>query len=92
MRAIILGLVIAGGPASALSQVNVGQDHYGGLHWSVAAPQGANWSLSCRFRPVTLWISQYEQRQWVNQMGRQGQGPQRGRLHQQRRHEHRTNI
>lgn len=79
-RAIILGLAATALAMSASAQTDVGKDHYGGLHWSVAAPQGANWTLLCRFRPVTLWVSQYDRRQWVNQVARQGEGPQRGRL------------
>lgn len=45
-----------------------------GLHWSVAAPQGASWSLECRFAPVTI------QNQMLNRFAVTGTGPQRGRL------------
>lgn len=81
-RAIIVSsvVVVVAMATAAGAQTDVGKDHYGGLHWSVAAPQGAQWSLTCRFRPVTLWMSQYDRRQWVNQVVRHGEGPQRGRL------------
>lgn len=46
----------------------------GGLHWSVAAPQGATWSLECRFAPVTI------QNKMLNRYAITGAGPQRGRL------------
>jgi len=46
----------------------------GGLHWSVAAPQGASWSLECRFAPVTI------QNKMLNRFAVTGTGPQRGRL------------
>ncbi len=45
-----------------------------GLHWSVAAPQGASWSLECRFAPVTI------QNKMLNRYAITGAGPQRGRL------------
>jgi len=66
--------------SSAWSQTNVGADHYGGLPWSVAAPQGAEWTLSCGFTPVTLEMSIYDRKHWANRLNRTGRGPQRGRL------------
>jgi len=66
--------------SSAWSQTNVGADHYGGLPWSVAAPQGAEWTLSCSFTPVTLEMSIYDRKHWANRLNRTGRGPQRGRL------------
>lgn len=53
-------LIMASGASAALAQTHVGSDAYRGLHWSVAALQGAAWRLECRFRPVTVWISTYE--------------------------------
>jgi hypothetical protein len=48
---------------------------YEGLHFSVAAPQGAAWRLSCRFPPVRMMGVGL-----VNRFDLEGQGPQRGRL------------
>jgi len=42
------------GAASAQSSREVGKDPYSGLHWAVAAPQGASWALECGFAPVTI--------------------------------------
>lgn len=64
---------------AALAQTAVGDNVENGLHWSIAAPQGASWSLDCRFTPVTHTPNQYERR-WANRMRLQGVGPQRGRL------------
>jgi hypothetical protein len=36
--------------------------------------------MSCRFTPVTMEMSQYNRRQWVNEIHHQGSGPDRGRL------------
>jgi hypothetical protein len=79
-RQTILGLAVAAFAGGAVAQTHVGEDHYAGLHWAVAAPEGASWALNCRFRPVTLWMSQYNRQQWANELARQGSGPQRGRL------------
>ncbi|MBB5745934.1 hypothetical protein [Brevundimonas variabilis] len=54
-------------------------DAYDGLHFHVAAPQGANWSLECRFRPMQITINQYERR-FTNQLRYSGSGPRAGRL------------
>ena len=64
----------------ASAQVHVGQNVEGGLPWSVAAPQGASWSLVCRFSPVTYEASQYELRRWTNKIATTGTGAARGRL------------
>lgn len=58
----------------------MGKDAYSGLHWSVAAPEGASWTLECRFRPVTVWVSTYERGRWLNVMTQAGQGNEGGRL------------
>lgn len=54
-------------------------DAYDGLHFHVAAPQGASWSLECRFRPMQITINQYERR-FTNQLSYTGSGPRAGRL------------
>ena len=77
ITALALGLSAAG-PAAA--QTDVGKDAYSGLHWSVAAPEGASWTLECRFRPVTVWVSTYERWRWLNVMTQAGQGNEHGRL------------
>ncbi|MNE22421.1 hypothetical protein D3C80_1156300 [compost metagenome] len=52
--AVLTAAVAASGAASAQKTEEVGQNPYGGLHWSVAAPQGATWALQCQFSPVTI--------------------------------------
>ena len=64
----------------ASAQIHVGRNVEGGLPWSVAAPQGASWSLVCRFAPVTYEASQYELRRWTNKIATTGTGAARGRL------------
>jgi pyruvate dehydrogenase complex dehydrogenase (E1) component len=75
---LLTAVLLTAGPAVA--QTHVGSDAYSGLHWSVAAPEGASWTLECRFRPVTVWISTYERNRWMNVMNQAGQGSARGRL------------
>ena len=77
---VLLILGTATGPTAVFAQTDVGANHHGGLHWSVAAPQGAAWSLSCGFSPVTLHMGQYDRKHWANRMTLAGRGPQRGRL------------
>lgn len=77
---VLLAMALAAMSSSASSQTDVGQNHGGGLHWSVAAPLGATWSLSCGFSPVTLDMGQYDRKHWANRLNRVGRGPQRGRL------------
>lgn len=77
---IVLTLALVSSASGASAQVDVGSNHYGGLTWAVAAPQGAAWSLSCGFSPVTLHMSQYDRKHWANRLTRSGRGPQRGRL------------
>lgn len=74
------GTSVFAGATPTAAQQHVGPNHAEGLHWAVAAPDGAAWVLDCRFRPVTLYMNQYDRRQWANQLTRRGQGPQNGRL------------
>ena len=46
----------------------------GGLHWHVAAPQGAAWTLNCRFKPIRVGSS------LTNSITLSGAGPMPGRL------------
>lgn len=52
--AAVSAVVALAGAASAQSTREVGKNPYGGLHWSVVAPQGASWALECGFAPVTV--------------------------------------
>ena len=70
--ALILSLTAAG--AVSAQPKEVAGDLKGGLDWAVAAPQGASWTLDCRFRPVTI-RGVYQNRMQVS-----GTGPQRGNL------------
>ena len=83
MRAIALSLILLGGVASIASAQTHVADVEGGIPWSVAAPQGASWSLVCRFAPVTYQASAYERRTWTNKIATTGTGAARGRLPQQ---------
>jgi hypothetical protein len=73
-------IAVAATASAAGAQTYVGKNIEGGLHWAVAAPQGASWSLVCRFPPVTYFESSYNQEAWINRFERQGAGPQNGRL------------
>lgn len=66
--------------SAAGAQTHVGKNIEGGMHWAVAAPEGATWLLSCRFPPVTYWESRYDQKHWINKLERPGEGTDRGRL------------
>ena len=66
--------------APAAAQDVVGRNHEAGLPWAVAAPQGASWRLTCRFRPATLDMNQYDRRHWANRFTRRGRGDEAGRL------------
>lgn len=77
LGAVILAAALA---VPAQAQIHVGENIEGGLYWSVAAPRGANWSLLCRFQPVTYYLSAYDQKHWVNRFERSGTGQDRGRL------------
>ena len=76
--ALLISILLSA--TAAEGQTWVGKNIEGGLHWAVAAPQGASWSLVCRFPPVTYFESSYNQEAWINRLERQGEGPQRGRL------------
>ena len=52
--AVLTAAVAVSGAALAQKTEEVGQNPYNGLHWSVAAPQGATWALECQFAPVTV--------------------------------------
>lgn len=71
-------VVLALAATGALAQGS-NTDAYDGLHFHVAAPQGANWSLECRFRPTRITINSYERRV-TNQLSYSGAGPRAGRL------------
>lgn len=66
--------------STAIAQTEVGADLSTGLPWHVSAPDGASWSLVCRFRPIVYYQSVYEQRVWGNRFARDGRGSQAGRL------------
>ncbi len=68
-----LALASAALPASA-QNLGVGGNLEQGLPLSVAAPQGASWTLECRFRPVTVTG------RTLNSISFQGSGPRRERL------------
>ncbi len=70
------GLALTAVGAQAQDGAN---DAYDGLYFHVAAPQGANWALECRFRPIQITINQYERR-FTNQLKYAGTGPRPGRL------------
>lgn len=76
-----LGLVLAAGlGTAAAAQTHVGENIEGGLYWHVSTPQGASWSLECRFPPVTYYRNRYDQTSWINRFNREGRGAQSGRL------------
>ena len=74
--AAALSLAVVG-PATA--QTFVGDSTENGMHWHIAAPQGASWRMECRFRPVVYQANQYERR-WINKISQPGQGSLPGRL------------
>ena len=78
--AVLLVLAVTAVAPVASAQAHVGRNVEGGLPWSVAAPQGADWSLVCRFAPVTYEASQWDQRHWTNKIATTGTGAARGRL------------
>ena len=79
-RGIIATLMLAGTAVPVAAQTHLGKDWQSGLHWSVAAPQGATWALECRFQPVTYEASPYDLRHWSNRIRTSGTGADRGRL------------
>lgn len=80
MRGLILTLAALSVASAASAQTHVGKNVEGGIPWSVAAPQGASWSLDCRFSPVTYEASAYDLRHWTNRIRTTGTGAARGRL------------
>jgi len=71
---LALSAAAVAGAASAQSAREVGNDPYTGLHWSVAAPQGASWTLECGFAPVTI------RGVHMNRINHTGSGRMAGRL------------
>lgn len=71
---LALSAAAVAGAASAQSAREVGNDPYNGLHWSVAAPQGASWTLECGFAPVTI------RGVHMNRINHTGSGRMAGRL------------
>lgn len=69
----VLFTIAAVAPASAQS-LGGGVRPDSGLHWHVAAPQGASWALDCRFRPVTI------EGRMLNRYQQTGAGARPGRL------------
>lgn len=61
-------------PATGQGSREISARAYEGMFFHVAAPQGASWSLDCRFRPVTVRGATY------NTFQLSGQGGQGGRL------------
>ena len=80
MKRVVLFLSAALAASPGAAQTHVGSNIEGGLHYSVAAPQGASWRLDCRFPPVTYYRNNYDRRAWINHLTDQGHGPSRGRL------------
>lgn len=74
LRPALAVLILAAVAAPAAAQGLRGVNPYGGLHWHVAAPQGASWDLECRFRPVTV------DGVMSNRIQLSGTGPRPGRL------------
>ena len=72
--AVLTAAVAASGAASAQKTEEVGSNPYNGLHWSVAAPQGASWTLECGFAPVTI------RGVHMNRINHTGSGRMAGRL------------
>ena len=71
---VLTAVVAVSGAASAQKTEEVGQNPYNGLHWSVAAPQGASWTLECGFAPVTI------RGVHMNRINHTGSGRMAGRL------------
>ena len=71
---LALSAVAVAGAATAQSAREVGNDPYTGLHWAVAAPQGASWTLECGFAPVTI------RGVHMNRINHTGSGRMAGRL------------
>lgn len=74
---LVIGLFWTG---VSSAQTYVGQNTENGMHWHVAAPEGASWRLECRFPPVIYQRNTYDRRAWMNKITVRGEGPQDGRL------------
>jgi hypothetical protein len=74
--AAALSLAVVG---SVQAQTFVGDSTENGMHWHIAAPEGASWRMECRFRPVIYQATPYERR-WINKISQPGQGSLLGRL------------
>lgn len=68
----IAAAMLLAAPVSA--QTEVGESVHSGLHWAVAAPRGASWTLNCRFTPVTSEGIMF------NAINETGTGARQGRL------------
>ncbi|WP_396594005.1 hypothetical protein [Brevundimonas sp. R86498] len=79
LTGLLIAIAVSTAPAAS-AQVHVGRNVEGGLPWSVAAPQGASWSLVCRFAPVTYEATRFDTRHWANRIATTGTGAARGRL------------
>lgn len=80
MRLALVALaVLLSSTTPVEAQTHVGDSLENGIHFHVAAPQGARWALECRFRPVTYMATPYERR-WINRIAQPGQGALAGRL------------
>nr|WP_312294100.1 hypothetical protein [Brevundimonas diminuta] len=71
---LALSAAAVAGAASAQSAREVDRDQSTGLPWSVAAPQGASWTLECGFAPVTI------RGVHMNRINHTGSGRMAGRL------------
>jgi len=67
-------LALAAAMPAAAQDLGIGGSLDQGLPLSIAAPQGASWTLDCRFRPVRV------NGRSLNSITREGSGPRRERL------------
>lgn len=65
------GMILAG---AASAQTEVQGNLNGGLHYHIAAPETAGWTLRCRFRTITVRGVPY------NTYNQEGRGARAGRL------------
>ncbi len=50
----VLALSVAAGSVAVAQPREVADNLKGGLSWAVAAPQGASWTMECRFRSIAI--------------------------------------
>lgn len=74
MKLIPAAIVLALTASAAVAQTAVDENPYAGLHYHVAAPEGASWRLECGFRPVTV------RGMFYNRIDLTGEGARPGRL------------